>query len=82
MTIKELIDVLPDAYNVEIVLNSADCEDDANNIVYDRDNRLLCDALDDYIIANFCPTYDDRINKEGVLIYVKTEVKPLRAERR
>lgn len=81
MTIKELIDVLPDAYNVEIVLNSADCEDDANNIVYDRDNRLLCDALNDYIIAHFCPTYDD-INKKGVLIYVKTEVKPLRAERR
>ena len=80
MTIKELLGVLPARVPVEIVLDSADNENDEFNIKYDRDNVLHQDAFADYVIDHITPTPDDFNDGhgEGILIYIKTQVKPVK----
>lgn len=80
MTVKNLMDVLPDCVPVEIVLDCATNEDDGFNIKYDRENVLHRDAFSEYVIHHITPTDNDFNDGrgEGILIYIKTEVKPVK----
>lgn len=82
MTIKDLLSVLPENIPVEMILNSAECEDDSNNVQLKRDNLLYCDAFLGYVIDRITPTSCEFNNGcgEGILIYIKTETRPIKKE--
>lgn len=85
MTVKELLRLTPKTTKITLILSSGEREDDKNNIELDRDNDFLILVMSPYVIDDIVPyVYDDGVNPyntdAGLAVYIKTEVKPVRAE--
>ena len=84
MTVKELLRLTPKTTKITLILSSGEREDDKNNIELDRDNDFLILVMSPYVIDDIVPYVIDGdslyATDAGLAVYIKTEVKPVRAE--